>query len=340
MKTPKMAVGALLIVSLFISSQAEGQTGSSLEYIYVEGNHFVKESGETIVFQGVNIRDPHNLAQEGRWTFDHFAKAKEWGSNVIRLPVHPASWRERGQDEYLQLIDQAVEWAHQLDIYLILDWHSIGNLKEEKFQSKGYITTLQETKGFWHAVSKRYAREPAVAMYELFNEPTVSGERFGEMTWAEWKEINMQLIRIIRMNHPAAVVLVAGFNWAYDLTVVKDDPIEASGIAYVSHPYPQKREAPWEPKWQEDWGFVADTYPVILTEIGFAVPGEKGLHVPVEGDETYGNALVDFAYDRGISWVVWCFDPRWPPLMFTDWEYTPTRQGIFFKNVMTGQQQQ
>jgi hypothetical protein len=56
----------------------------------------------------------------------------------------------------------------------------------------------------------------------------------------------------------------------------------------------------------------------------------------VNGDETYGKALVEYARELGVSWVVWCFDPDWPALMFTDWDYTPTRQGIFFRKVMTG----
>jgi hypothetical protein len=81
---------------------------------------------------------------------------------------------------------------------------------------------------------------------------------------------------------------------------------------------------------------VADKYPVILTEIGFALPTEKGVHVPVTGDEDYGKRLVDYAAQKGISWVVWVFDPNWAPMMFSDWNYTPTRQGAFFKQVMQG----
>lgn len=335
MKNRTWSTTAAMLISILISFAAAGQAISSIEYIYVQGNTFVNELGETMVFRGVNIRDPHNLEQDGHWSLAHFEKAKEWGANVIRIPVHPASWRARGQEEYLKLLDQAVEWARTLKLYLIIDWHSIGNLKEEKFQHRMYVTSEQETNTFWFAVSKRYAREPVVAMYELFNEPTVSGDRFGEMTWAEWKAINEKLIRTIRVNHPAAVVLVAGFNWAYELRNVREHPIQAEGIAYVSHPYPQKVKPPYAPKWEEDWGYVAETYPVILTEVGFATADEKGVHIPVEGDETYGNALVDYTYDRGISWVVWCFDAEWSPLMFTDWDYTPTRQGAFFRSVMT-----
>jgi endoglucanase len=335
----KKALGTVAIATLsaaIFPVQSWSQVDPSLEWISVSGNHFINESGETVVFRGFSVRDPHDLEREGHWEKEHFQKAKDWGANVIRLPVHPRAWRERGQEGYLQLLDKAVKWAEELGLYLIIDWHSIGNLKQEKFQHEMYATTMKETCAFWNTVSSRYADQPAVAMYELFNEPTVSGSGFGEMSWAEWKAMNQEMIGIIRANHPGSVILVAGFNWAYDLTPVREDPIDAEGIAYVSHPYPQKREAPWEGQWEEDWGFVAATYPVILTEIGFALPGEKGVHMPVKGDETYGKALVDFAAARGISWVVWCFSPDWAPFMFTDWDYTPTRQGAFFRSILTG----
>lgn len=307
----------------------------AMEWIRVEDSRFVNESGETIVFQGVNVRDPHNLEKEGHWTKSHFEKAKAWGANVIRLPIHPPSWRARGEEGYLKLIDQAVEWAGELGLYLILDWHSIGNLKMELFQHEMYITSVEETTRFWRVVAERYADEPVILMYELFNEPTVSGDNFGEMSWEEWKKINEEIIQVIREIHPGSVIGVAGFNWAYDLTPVREKPIDAPAIVYISHPYPEKREAPWEEKWETDWGFVADKYPVFLTEIGFALPHEEGVHIPVHGDEVYGQALVDYAEKKGVSWVVWCFDPDWSPYMFTDWEYTPTRQGAFFKKVMS-----
>ena len=91
---------------------------------------------------------------------------------------------------------------------------------------------------------------------------------------------------------------MAGFNWAYDLTPVAKEPVNADGIAYVSHPYPMKREKPWEPKWTADWGFVAEKYPVILTEIGFCGADEKGAHVPVISDESYGDAITKYCAEK------------------------------------------
>lgn len=98
--------------------------------------------------------------------------------------------------------------------------------------------------------------------------------------------------------------MVAGSNWAYDLTEVAENPIAAEGIAYVSHPYPMKHEKPWEDKWTKDWDFVAEKYPLILTEIGFSGPDEKGALVPVISDESYGSAITNYCDDHGISYVV------------------------------------
>lgn len=323
---------AFSIVAILLLADVHAQK-TPMETISVDGKHFVTASGDVIVFDGVNIRDPHGLEKDGLWKKSHIQEAKNWGADLVRLPVHPAAWRERGTENYLALLDQAVAWAKEIDLYLIIDWHSIGNLHQEKFQNPGYITSVGETYAFWSLISEHFAGEPVIAMYELYNEPTVSGERFGELSWTKWKEMNTEMIDLIRRNDPETVILVAGFNWAYDLTPVKNDPIERPNIAYVSHPYPEKRDQPWEPKWQEDWGFVSEKYPVILTEIGFALPHEKGVHIPVHGDETYGNALVDFCSERGISWVAWCFDNRWSPLMYTG-NYQPTRQGAFFKKAM------
>lgn len=89
----------------------------------------------------------------------------------MRFAIHPQAWRERGRDGYLALVDQGVEWARERDLLVIVDWHSIGNLRTELYQSANYDTTQKETFEFWRAVSARYAGDPTVAFYEIYNEP-------------------------------------------------------------------------------------------------------------------------------------------------------------------------
>jgi len=304
-------------------------------FIRVEGNRFVDQQGETVVFMGMAISDPDKLERSGHWQKSHFEAVKQWGADVVRIPVHPVAWRGRGKQGYLELLDEAVVWAAELELYLMIDWHTIGNLQSGLFQHPMYDTTEQETLEFWRTIAARYRDIPTIAFYELFNEPTVFNGELGTASWAEWKRLNEEMIRIIFAHDKNVIPLVAGFNWAYDLKPVAEAPIEIDGIGYVSHPYPQKVTAPFEEKWERDFGFVADRYPVFVTEFGFKPVDEPGAHMPVVGDEEYGKTITDYFAAKGISWAAWCFDPVWGPQLISDWEYTPTRAGAFFRGLMT-----
>ncbi len=306
-----------------------------LPLINVQGNKFVDESGKVVVFRGLNIADPDKIARDKRFTRKHFEVIQSWGANVVRVPVHPSAWRKQGKKAYLELLDQTVIWANELGMYVILDWHSIGNLKSQMFQNNSYYTDKPETYDFWRTVSERYAGIHAVAFYEIFNEPTVFNGRLGIVSWDDWKAINEEIITIIQAHNPKAISLVAGFNWAYDLTPIAKAPIERDNIAYVSHPYPMKVGAPYEKNWERDFGFAADKYPVFATEIGYQLATDKGAHVPVIDDGSYGKRITDYFGNKGISWVGWVFDPEWSPQMIKDYEtYEPTMQGKHFREVM------
>lgn len=318
---------ALILVSFLAQSQ------TALPRIRVAGNQFVTPDGQPVVFAGVSSSDPDKLEKDGHWNAAYFQEIRKWGANIVRFPVHPRAWRERGREAYLALLDQGIGWATANELYVIIDWHSIGNLRSELFYKPGYETTKKETFEFWQTIAARYKDHTTVAFLELYNEPTTNNGLMGTCTWQQWKELMEEIIVIVRAHGSQAIPLVAGFNWAYDLTEVRENPIEAEGIAYVSHPYPQKREQPWEPKWTRDWGYVAEKYPVILTEVGFCGPNDRGAHIPVISDTSYGDALTAYCAERGISYVVWVFDPQWSPMMIHDWTFRPTMQGEYFRKV-------
>lgn len=322
----------MALCCLTIAHQSTAQT--PLRKIKVQGNKFVAEDSKVVIFRGLNIADPENLMSKGHWDKPFFEEAKNWGANILRFPVHPTAWRRQGKTNYLKLLDDGVKWATELGMYIIIDWHSIGNLRTEMYQADMYETTQKETFEFWRTMAKHFKGNNTVAFFELFNEPTTYSGQLGTCTWAQWKELNEEIIGIIRAHGSEAIPLVAGFNWAYDLTPVKENPIRAEGIAYVSHPYPMKRNKPWEAQWTSDWGYVADKYPLILTEIGFCGAEEVGAHVPVISDESYGDAITKYTAERDISWVAWVFDNQWAPRMFSDWNFTPSQQGKYFKEVL------
>jgi endoglucanase len=313
----------------FFKPPLNSPDAKKLSLIRVQGNKFVDEKGNTAYFRGVSISDPDKVEHQGHWNKQHFEKLKEWGVKLVRIPVHPIAWRERTPEGYLALLDQAVSWCTEMGIYIIIDWHSIGNLKTQLFQDPMYKTTLTETYEFWRTVSWHFKGNNTVAFYEIFNEPTLFFGMLGPITWEDWKKTNEDIISMIRAFDKEKIPLVAGFDWAYDLTPLNMSPIQVEGIGYVSHPYRSKRTPPYEPKWEVDYGFAANKYPVIATEIGFNVKRDSVLNMQ------YGRAIVDYLEGRGISWLAWVFDPEWYPSMFQSWDnYKPTVCGEFFRQEM------
>ena len=106
-------------------------------------------------------------------------------------------------------------------------------------------------------------------------------------------------------------------------------PVQAEGIGYITHPYPWKRSRPWEPKWEENFGFAAARYPIVASEIGFDNEQKDPAHAG------YGEAIVDYLESKGVSWIAWVFDPEWHPQLIQSWEtYAPTASGAFFSGAM------
>lgn len=310
----------------------ENPMAKKLPLIKVKGNCFVNEKGDTILFRGLAIADPDKIEQEGRWNKNLFVKVKEMGATIVRIPVHPVPWRMRTPIKYIQLLDQAVEWCTELGMYILIDWHSIGNLGMELFQDPVYVTTQKETYEFWRTIAVHFKGNNTVAFYEIFNEPTLFNGQLGSMSWSEWKKINENIIKLIRAYDQETIPLVAGMDWAYDLTPLHIEPIDAENIGYTSHPYPHKRTPPYEPKWDEDFGFAAGQYPIVITEFGFVL-GQQGM----SENGNYGNTIINYLETRGISWVCWVFDPDWYPRLIESWDtFKLTESGEFFKQAMQG----
>ncbi len=315
----------------FRPHQPYSKNAKLLSLIQVRGNRFVNASGDTILFRGLSIADPDKIEGQGHWNKELFVRIKELGATLVRIPVHPIAWRERTAENYLKLLEQAVEWCTEEGLYVDIDWHSIGNLEEGLFQDRSYQTTLQETFNFWRTIAWHFSGHNTVAFFELFNEPADYNGRLGSLSWDQWKTINEHLIRLIRAYGGQTIPLVAGFDWAYDLTPLRYAPVNAEGIGYVTHPYAHKRTPPYELKWEEDFGFAAAKFPVLATELGFVLSNWQD-------NLDYGKAIIKYLEGRGIGWVWWVFDPEWKPNMFESWEtFKLTGSGEFFKQAAHGE---
>jgi endoglucanase len=139
--------------------------------ISVNGKNFVTATGETIRFTGVSFSDPDKLEKEGQWNRRYFEEARNWGCNMVRFAVHPPRLNERGWEAYFKMMDDGIQWATELDMYVIIDWHSIGNLNKEKWFRPIYITSWDETVKFWKMAAERYKGNTTVAFLNCSMNP-------------------------------------------------------------------------------------------------------------------------------------------------------------------------
>jgi hypothetical protein len=302
-----------------------------LKNVEITENYFTVE-GDTIVFKGLCLEDLGSLNDQGHWGEEYIHQASLWNVNVVRFPVHPVHMKNMGKDKYIAELKKGVEWAKKYNMYSIIDWHIIGNLKDEKWQHPMYETTKLETLDFWATIAKEFKDEPAIAFYELYNEPTVFNGQLGEMTWNELMDEYARIIDTVRAYDTTTITLLGGLNWAYDISGLKDYDPGFKNNAYTAHPYPQKNEEPWFENWDNAFGFASEKYPIVCTEFGYAYADQVGAHIPVISDDHYGEEILEYFNSRNLSYTAWCFSWNWHPTLLKDSTYTPqVGQGEFFK---------
>ena len=166
--------------------------------------------------KGLNICDIFVLKEEGHWSEDYIKKAALWGAQILRVPIHPGNYRKYGKNQFFILLDEAIKWSKKYGMYMIIDWHSEGNLFTGKFLLPGdaYQTTKEETKLFWKSVAERYKNEPAAAFYEIFNEPAALFWIGDRLNWSDWRIIADEIINEIFAVNPDAIPVVGGLGFA------------------------------------------------------------------------------------------------------------------------------
>lgn len=185
--------------------------------ISVSGNKLVNEAGDQVVLHGVSHFDPTWQAMGedpdvGVWDESIFNLMQNWNVQLVRLPIHPAVWRRYGAAQVFAVIDQAIAWCAEREMYAIIDFHSIGFPPDNDYMSAPdivfgelYETTAAEITDFWNQVSARYDNNPTVAFYELFNEPARDSalgfpNYNSPSDWTLWKNFLESTIDVIRAN--------------------------------------------------------------------------------------------------------------------------------------------
>lgn len=340
---PRTTMGAVLAFGLLLG--ARPSQAAPLPAVAVDGNRLVA-GGAEIVLRGVNALDPLAMNRYmGHWEADYFAQMAAWGTKVVRVPVHPSEWGNRfyngggscafpqtyqGCKDRMAVIEQAVAWAGDRGMYSIIDWHVIGSLVTGYFQASMYRTDQAQTEDFWRQIATRFKDDPRVAAYELLNEPVTdrNGWQVSEAQWIAQRDWYEGLVDVIRAIDPSKPIICNGLDWGYNLVHAGANPVNRAGIVYGAHPYPVKPA-----DWEAYFGYLKGTYPVLATEFGFQNNGSAVYDESVyQGAGSYRTELDAYLEGKGIGWMAWSFGPLWEPILTTDWSYTPSEQGVFYRD--------
>src|SRR4030095_13466287 len=93
----------------------------SAHAITVQGNQFI-DAGQPVILRGIAMGDVTDLPSD----VDPYPEiAKDWHANVVRLSIHPGTWRDK-KDEALSTLKRHVDQARAAGLYVIIDYHAIG----------------------------------------------------------------------------------------------------------------------------------------------------------------------------------------------------------------------
>ncbi|MBN2442686.1 MAG: cellulase family glycosylhydrolase, partial [Spirochaetales bacterium] len=203
--------------------------GGPEDFVHAAGAGLVTGPDDTPVYlKGVCFGN-EVWTHDAIYTLDHseldFPRVRDMGMNTIRFYMHyryfedddkPYIYKQSGWD----WLDQNVGWAKEYGLFLILNIH----IPQGGFQSMGGGTALWDVPenqnrlaALWKAIAQRYAYEPAIAGYDLLNEPVVS------VGVEQWKSLAQRLvdeIRTVDTNHLLIVEQLAGI--AGDWTAAAD----------------------------------------------------------------------------------------------------------------------
>lgn len=268
-------------------SQKNGQTPYDVYgKLSVSGGNLLDMHGQVFQMKGISTHGlswfPQYVKEE---TFRQFRD--EWNVNVIRLAMYTSEYNgyctgdENNKNNLKKLIDDGVRYCTNLGMYVIIDWHILSDSNPNTYKN--------EAIAFFDEMSRKYAGQSNV-IFEICNEPN------GGTSWSEIKSYAVDVIRTIR-NNSDAIVIVGTPTWSQDVDVAASDPIEGSNIMYALHFYADTHRDDIRSKLS---AAVNKGLPVIVSEFGICdSSGNGGVNI-AEADK-----WMDTLNGYNISYVLW-----------------------------------
>ena len=253
--------------------------------LHVNGPKLTDEHGEAVRLYGVST---HGLAWRPEWvskeTFKYLRDS--WHTNTVRLALYTHEYHGYCTDgdkaELMKLICKGIDIAVSLGLYLIIDWHVLGEFSP--------LIYADDAVKFFDDLSEHYGSCPNI-LYEICNEPN------GPCEWGHIKEYASRVIPVIRKNSPDAVIIVGTPEWSQCCHHALADPLEYDNIMYAFHFYAATHFAPLVKRLRS---CLEAGLPVFISECSIT---EASGHGEIHSDSAAEwFSLID---EYGLSYICW-----------------------------------
>ncbi|MGK5440561.1 cellulase family glycosylhydrolase [Micromonospora sp. URMC 105] len=184
------------------------------------------------------------------------ALATDWRADLLRISMYvQEGGYETNPAAFTDRVNTLVDEAGERGMYALIDFHTLT--------PGDPMYNLERAKTFFAAVSARNANRNNV-IYEITNEPN-------GVSWQTIKNYAEQVIPVIRVNDPDAIVVVGTRAWSSlgvseggNSTEVVDNPVNAGNIMYAFHFYAASHKDSYRAEVER----AAARLPLFVTEFG------------------------------------------------------------------------
>lgn len=146
---------------------------------------------------------------------DDVARLKnEVGVTCIRYGMSPGSLSDEKEEIYheqgFRQVGRVLDWCAKYDVHCVLDLHNAlgrqyggdSRLWQEQYFQDRFVA-------LWQEIVRRFRDHPAVAAYELINEPEPPNDDF-----AVWNKLHQRTVAAIRKLDPQKAIIVDSVGYA------------------------------------------------------------------------------------------------------------------------------
>lgn len=247
-----------------------------------------------------------SVYEDNYFTESDFDNIKSLGMNVIRLPF--AWWNIITDDGMLkenafERIDWFVNECAEREIYVILDLHAAPGSQNGNDHS-GDITGaklwddeeyMARTQMIWEETARHFKGNPAVAAYDLLNEP---GGKLNSTGITQWEYFD-RLYKAVRAIDKEHIIMMESCWDPEDLP--SPDKYGWENVSYQYHFY----------KWNADndyWAqkLFSDVKIHKINEVNHPVPEFVGEFTLFQNIDAWKYALETYS-NAGLGWTIWTY---------------------------------